>query len=626
MTAPTLSYVVEPTVGGAIVFQPSAPVKNGAQPTGRLMLCFRLHNTGTTALTVVKVKLSFPGSNVAPVDVPVVSTDPMKPGLVVPAGKEGQWGFTNRDDVILAIPAPATVVIEVLVAGNPTSVKQTAKLRAFTDGPALIPPFRSSDLRDGEYVVTSRCSHGAGGFIGAQSFAYDIGVHALNASGGGERGRLPGADTSKNTNFRIWGLPVYAMASGKILDVRRDVPTNPEPPTFASNLFQTGLTNSGSGNYVVIDHGNGYVVQYAHMQAASVPPSLAKNVTVSAGQLLGRVGNSGNSSGPHIHIDAKQGATSTSNGTTRPLVWSNGWVVGFGDPQTVTPSSGWAEVKSQGLPALAGDAETNATVAWWPSAARPSRFAPHRTEVVIGGIPEALYQSTFDQLAAAGYHVHTVRTARTGGLLFFSVVARPAAGEHVAFHNTAPGDYEAMFHDLEKKGFRLTCLHSYRTDRILMAGVFRKAPGPLWSATGLHTAPEHAADLAKARVDGFCPVSVSVVVDGKGQDLFSAIFEHRDVGAWQSSSVPVSAYQQLFDKAGHDGLRLMALDAHPDPVLGDMLDAVFHTTEPGGAAAHGLALDTLAETCHRSRLDGRLTRTLASYQDSGSLRFAGMWR
>jgi hypothetical protein len=614
MSIPTLNFVVEPVVGGAVVFQPSAPVHAGSKPTGRLLLSFSLTNTGPIDLTLAAVKISFPGSSVAAA---LVAISPSTP-LVVKAGKTAEYGFRNSDDIILAIPAPPMVTMEVEVKGNPLGVSKTFPLHAFTEGAMLNPPFRAADLRDGEYIVTARCSHGAGGFSSDQGFAYDIGVQCLDVAGGGERGLLPGTAGTKNTAFRIWGLPVYAMADGVVVEVTRGVPTNPDPPS--PNLYTTGATTAGGGNFVGIDHGNGYVVGYCHMQN-SLPASLIKGAHVVAGQLLGRVGNSGSSSGPHIHIGAMTGSLQV----MRPMVWAHGWALGFG-AEAIRPDSPWAPVVKQGLPALSGDAETNASVAWWPDAGRPTRFAPGRTEVVLGAIPEAAYQSTFNALAVAGYHVHTVRTVQIGGVLWFTVVARPAAEDHVAFHNAAPGDYETMFHDLVNKGYRLTCLHTYRTDQIRMAGVFRKTAGPAWFATGLHSAAQHKADLAKAHQDGFFPTSLSVVVDAVGHEYVSVIFEKGDVGVWQAISVPVAGYQHAFDQANQAGQHLAALDAHHDPVLGEMLDVIFQTSNAGGAAAHGLVLNDLAEQCHQSRLHGQLTYAITSYQESGAMRFAGLWR
>ena len=58
------------------------------------------------------------------------------------------------------------------------------------------------------------------------------------------------------------------------------------------------------GNRVFIDHGNGWVTQYYHLQNDSV--SVSNGAQVTAGQVIGRVGSSGNSAGPHLHFEVQR--------------------------------------------------------------------------------------------------------------------------------------------------------------------------------------------------------------------------------------------------------------------------------------------------------------------------------
>lgn len=58
----------------------------------------------------------------------------------------------------------------------------------------------------------------------------------------------------------------------------------------------------GYGNYVVIDHGNGKSTLYGHLSGVAS----FKGQTVSKGQTIGYVGNSGFSTGPHLHFETRQ--------------------------------------------------------------------------------------------------------------------------------------------------------------------------------------------------------------------------------------------------------------------------------------------------------------------------------
>lgn len=57
--------------------------------------------------------------------------------------------------------------------------------------------------------------------------------------------------------------------------------------------------HSSWGNYVKIDHGNGYTTLYAHMSRYIV----SVGDTVTQGQVIGYVGSTGNSTGNHCHFE-----------------------------------------------------------------------------------------------------------------------------------------------------------------------------------------------------------------------------------------------------------------------------------------------------------------------------------
>jgi murein DD-endopeptidase MepM/ murein hydrolase activator NlpD len=64
-------------------------------------------------------------------------------------------------------------------------------------------------------------------------------------------------------------------------------------------VVQAKYTNDGFGNNVVIDHGGGVRTRYAHMNSFGV----VAGQRVSAGQPIGRIGTTGNSTGPHLHFE-----------------------------------------------------------------------------------------------------------------------------------------------------------------------------------------------------------------------------------------------------------------------------------------------------------------------------------
>lgn len=74
------------------------------------------------------------------------------------------------------------------------------------------------------------------------------------------------------------GADVKSTAGGKIIKQRYD---------------------KGDGNFIVIDHGNGFRTKYAHLKKSLV----RKGDRVQRDQVIGLVGNSGRSTGPHVHYE-----------------------------------------------------------------------------------------------------------------------------------------------------------------------------------------------------------------------------------------------------------------------------------------------------------------------------------
>ena len=66
-------------------------------------------------------------------------------------------------------------------------------------------------------------------------------------------------------------------------------------------VIVSGFNTGGYGNYIMIDHGGGYVTLYAHNSSNSV--SVGQKVT--KGQVIGFVGSTGASTGPHLHFEVR---------------------------------------------------------------------------------------------------------------------------------------------------------------------------------------------------------------------------------------------------------------------------------------------------------------------------------
>ena len=81
------------------------------------------------------------------------------------------------------------------------------------------------------------------------------------------------------------GTPIIAARAGTVIKVENE---------------QTGRGNNPSGNFVRVLHDDGTMGVYLHLMKGSI--GVREGQTVHLGQLLARSGNTGNSSGPHLHF------------------------------------------------------------------------------------------------------------------------------------------------------------------------------------------------------------------------------------------------------------------------------------------------------------------------------------
>ena len=112
--------------------------------------------------------------------------------------------------------------------------------------------------------------------------------------------KLTVGDPSKNESYLQYGQQIIAVADGKIVSVRNDMP-DIKPGKLPSNISVQDAT----GNCVVEDIGKGYFAIYAHLQPGSAKVKVGDNVK--KGQVLGLLGNSGNTDAPHLHFQIIKG-------------------------------------------------------------------------------------------------------------------------------------------------------------------------------------------------------------------------------------------------------------------------------------------------------------------------------
>lgn len=159
-----------------------------------------------------------------------------------------------------------------------------------------------------------------------QRFAYDFVREIDGSSHSGDGATLE--------DYHCWGEPILAPAPATVVaavDVLPDQPigtTNPQAP---------------AGNHVMLDLGRGEYALLAHFQQGSL--QVAQGDEVAAGDVLGRCGNSGNTSEPHLHFHL-QDAPVFGQGSGLPAFFNNyiadGQPVARGEPlrhQLIEPAA-----------------------------------------------------------------------------------------------------------------------------------------------------------------------------------------------------------------------------------------------------------------------------------------------
>lgn len=105
---------------------------------------------------------------------------------------------------------------------------------------------------------------------------------------------------------------IIASKSGIVVYPTADVSNNCPSSTSLSDC------GGGYGNYVIIQHSDGNYTLYGHMYENSITVKAGDNVE--QGQVIGKMGSSGNSTGDHLHFEVREGQN-TSSATTDPLTY-----------------------------------------------------------------------------------------------------------------------------------------------------------------------------------------------------------------------------------------------------------------------------------------------------------------
>jgi len=203
-----------------------------------------------------------------------------------------------------AVPRAVTQRFRLLGAANPGPTTPATSLEyvagridvARAPLPVLAPPLRGS----GWVVINGCCNSGIvhrGSFQGVNGGLYDAQRFAIDWMRVNAKGELVSGDPADVNHYVDYGAEVHAVADGTVVDVLDDLPD--QPPGKLPDPTKITL-RTVDGNHVTLDMGHGLYVFYAHLRKGTVRVHRGDQVKV--GEVIGELGNSGNTSAPHLHI------------------------------------------------------------------------------------------------------------------------------------------------------------------------------------------------------------------------------------------------------------------------------------------------------------------------------------
>lgn len=231
------------------------------------------------------------------------------------------------------IPPRVVHHLTLLAAGDPGATTaaplsyDAAPVRIGGDPvPVLGPPLRGAGWIGANGCCTTEITHRGsiqtvnGGFYNAQRYAIDW-MRMDDA------GRIVNGDPANVRSFVGYGAEVIAATGGTVVQTSDNLPDQPpgklpDPSTITVDTVD--------GNHVILDIGRGLYLFYAHLQPGSVAVEPGQQVT--RGQALAKLGNSGNTSAPHLHVHVMNG-TSVLGSDGRPYVIDRFGLAGQVAPQ-----------------------------------------------------------------------------------------------------------------------------------------------------------------------------------------------------------------------------------------------------------------------------------------------------
>ncbi|MFE6623676.1 M23 family metallopeptidase [Streptomyces sp. NPDC057740] len=223
------------------------------------------------------------------------------PPAPTPTVIQGSQQWVIYLDLVLGRGQPVPRVLEhrlsgaVLAPSGPTPFTETVQRTPTSD----IPPLNlNPPVRPGTWYSSESCcgnTHHRRGLAPINGRYYVPQRFAIDWYRVGARGQTWEGDPTRLTSYLSYREPVVASAAGTVVEVQDGIADNPPPVTPPVPPIQNTV-----GNHVTVRVAPGRYLLYAHLKPGSL--RVREGDRVGPGQVLGLIGNSGNSTTPHLHF------------------------------------------------------------------------------------------------------------------------------------------------------------------------------------------------------------------------------------------------------------------------------------------------------------------------------------
>jgi hypothetical protein len=254
-------------------------------------------------LTGTNLVVTIDNTNVTAKVQPFIDKNPLVDSnytTVLEAGQAGSMFFDVTSPDRQSVPAHISHQVTVTDLGQfppPSSATNTVIDEPINveAGPVVLsPPLKGKGWLDANGCCMTITPH-RGGVETINGKARAPEMFAIDFLQLDAKGRTFEGPVDQLSSYPYYGVDIYSAAAGTVVEVVRDLPDGTPGQDPAHPTAETA-----SGNHVIVDIGSGRYVMYAHMIPGSVTVSVGDQVPV--GSVLGKLGDSGNASAPHLHF------------------------------------------------------------------------------------------------------------------------------------------------------------------------------------------------------------------------------------------------------------------------------------------------------------------------------------